>query len=191
MSHRFDPARIERLTAPDRADWLQAGHVLEALSLGPGMVVLDFGAGPGFFSLPIARRLGPTGGLVSADVEFEMLHALLRRASAAGTDNIWPVLCDDRSLPLRDQSIDRVLLCLVLHELENSHTLLNEIGRVLRPGGQLVIVEWQPWQTERGPAVDERLAPEDVCWKLEAAGLCPNSLSVLGIHCYLQTANKA
>jgi len=191
MSHRFDPARIERLTAPDRADWLRADQVLEALSIGPEMVVLDFGAGPGFFSLPIARRLSPTGRLVSADVEPEMLQALLRRASAAGTDNIWPVLCNDQSVPLTDRSIDRVLLCLVLHELENGHTLLNEIARVLRPAGRLVIVEWQPWQTERGPAIEERVTPEEVCLRLEAAGLSPDGFSALGIHCYIQTAIKA
>jgi len=191
MSHRFDPARIDRLTAPDRADWLQADQVLEALSIGPNMVVLDFGAGPGFFSLPIARRLSPTGRLVSADVEPEMLHALLRRASAAGTDNIWPVLCNDQSVPLTSESIDRVLLCLVLHELGDSHTLLKEIGRVLRPAGRLVVVEWQPWQTERGPALEERLTPEEICRRLEAAGLCPNGFSALGIHCYIQAAIRA
>jgi ubiquinone/menaquinone biosynthesis C-methylase UbiE len=187
---RFDPAGLDRLLSPERAIWLPPDKIVDMLSLDSGLRVLDFGAGPGFLTMPIARRLDPTGAVVAADVEPIMLRHLLQRANKAGVTNAWPVVCDNRRLPFDDATLDRALLSLVLHEVEEPRLLLTEVSRVLRLGGSMVVVEWHPWHTEHGPDVSDRLPVDQVSRWLDAVGLLAGPHVSLSPDCYLLVAAK-
>lgn len=189
MPHQFDPAKMDRLLAPDRAEWLSPDLVLSQLELHPGLKALDFGCGPGFFTLQLGLAVFPQGAVVAADIEPAMLERLTERARAAGQTNVSPLLCD-LTLPLRDGSIDRVLVSLVLHELEDRTFVLHELGRVLRPSGLLLAIEWHPWQTERGPGISERLTPAVIQHDLTAAGLVPTADISLSAETFAQVARK-
>ncbi len=189
-SRRFDPARVGRLLSPDRAVWLRPDLIMEQLALQPGLRLLDFGAGPGFFSVPIARRMDPGVGVVAADVEPLLLDHLRRRAAVAGVDGIVPVVCDHFALPFADEVFDRVLLSLVLHEVDEPERLLAEAHRVLVPGGRALLVEWRAGQTEHGPPAEHRIPPEQATLRLQTAGFAPGEPLPLSGDCYALAATK-
>jgi len=188
--HRFDPAKLERLISRDRTEWFPAQPVLDAMCCAPGMTVLDFGAGPGYHSLQIAAGVGPTGAVIATDVEPAMLRRLRQAAAQLSLRNVTTLLIDERGIPLRDRSVDRVLLSLVVHEVGDRARLFAESHRVLSAGGGIAIVEWLPRPTAHGPDVRERLAPPLVAGELRQAGLQPDAETVVGTDCYVLTAWK-
>ena len=106
-----------------------------------GFTVLDIGPGMGFFSIPLARLVGPKGRVIAADLQNEMLHALLKRAKKAGVDErITLHLSKPDSLGIKDK-IDFALAFWMLHEVSNQANFLKEVRTALKAGGKLLISE--------------------------------------------------
>jgi ubiquinone/menaquinone biosynthesis C-methylase UbiE len=109
-----------------------------------GMTVLDVGSAMGFFSLPMARRVGTGGRVICVDMQEKMLQALDRRARRAGVaDRIQLRPCAPESLGLGDLDgkIDFALAFFVVHEVPDAGKLFAEIHRALKPGAQLLVAE--------------------------------------------------
>ena len=116
--------------------------------LGPlvkaGMTVLDIGPAMGFFTLPLARMVGPSGKVVCVDVQERMLGALVKRAQAAGlADRIATRVCPPTSLGIDDHAgkIDFALAFAVVHEVPDAARLFADVARGLRPGAQWLVAE--------------------------------------------------
>jgi len=110
----------------------------------PGMTVLDVGCATGFFSLPLARLVGPNGRVVCADLQEPLLRALQRRARRAGVSGrIETHLCAEDSLRLTgcDGVFDFALAFAVVHEVPDPARLFHELGRALRTGANLLFGE--------------------------------------------------
>lgn len=167
---KFDPTHMDRLVSPERYRWQNPEEVLDALGLAPGMVLADVGAGPGFYTLPAAARVGPGGKVYALDIEPKMLERLSARAAAEGVTNVEAVVSQEDRLPLPDGAVDAVLAANVLHEVPARAKLLREIARVLRPGGALAVVEWRKEEMEKGPPFAERLTYRQVARALRGAG---------------------
>jgi SAM-dependent methyltransferase len=118
-----------------------ADRLKTMLQLRPGQRLLEIGPGVGIHALPIAAALAPTGVLEVLDVQRPMLEDLMRRARSAGVMNVRPRIGDARFLPYRDGSFDAAYLISVLGEVPDTQVALRELGRVLKPGGRLVIGE--------------------------------------------------
>lgn len=111
------------------------GHV------GPGMTVLDFGCGPGFFTLEAARLVGEKGRVVAADLQPEMLEKLAR--AARGTQLEQRIVlhrCQEDRIGAQGP-FDAVLAIYVLHETPDQARALEEIKGLLKPSGKLLVVE--------------------------------------------------
>ena len=106
-----------------------------------GERVLEVGAGTGYYSLHVARWLGPGGALDVLDIQQEMLDQIVRRAHEAGISNIIPVRGDAQELPYPDNCFDAAYLNFVLGEIPDRDAALRELCRTLKPGGRLVIGE--------------------------------------------------
>ena len=109
-----------------------------------GMVVLEPGCGMGFFTLELARRVGPAGTVVAVDLQKRMLDGLRRRAGRAGLldrIDIRQVAADRMGLTDLDGRVDLALAFYVVHELANPAGFFDEVRRALRPTGKLLIVE--------------------------------------------------
>jgi len=108
------------------------------------MTVMDVGCGMGFFSLDMARMVGPDGRVVCVDLQPRMIKALVRRASKAGlADRIDERLCSPDSLGLDDLAghIDFALVFAVVHEVPDAPALLAQLHSLLKSEGRLLLAE--------------------------------------------------
>jgi ubiquinone/menaquinone biosynthesis C-methylase UbiE len=167
VSRRFDPDRWQRLISPERYALLDPVAFLQRIGVAQGSTVADLGAGPGFFTLPLAQAVGPSGRVYAVDVSPAMVERLRERGLPEHVDVL---LGGEHGLPLADRSIDLALLAFVLHELEDSPNFLSEVRRTLRPGGRLVVLEWVPQEEELGPPLHERLPRDAATTMLSESG---------------------
>ena len=117
--------------------------LLEALELKPGQTVCDLGCGNGFYTLELARRVGPEGTVYAVDIQPEMLRLLVVRARQAKLFNIRPVLGTVMDPRLPSGEVDLVFCVDVYHEFSHPELMLARIRESLRPTGQIVLAEFR------------------------------------------------
>jgi SAM-dependent methyltransferase len=110
----------------------------EILSPQPGERILEIGPGTGFYTLPIARWIGPHGRLDILDVQQAMLDNTMRRARESSLENIVPACADAQRLPYADAAFDAVVLITTLGEIPDQDASWREIARVLKPAGRAI-----------------------------------------------------
>jgi len=167
MAHRFNDRFHARLTNPRRRRLQPVGPALRLLGLSRAHVFLDLGCGPGYFLLPAAARVKTAWGL---DVSPVMIRAARKNAADAGRDNVRLRRVGERRLPLAANSADRALMTNVLHELVSPEGTLAEIFRILAPGGRLLLVDWRPGGSRRGPPKSECIPSRRARKMLKDAG---------------------
>jgi len=117
--------------------------MLQALGVKPGQTVCDMGCGNGFYTLQLARLVGPRGRVYAVDIQPEMLQMLARNAAEARLANIRPVLGTPIDPRLPAGAIDMMLCVDVYHEFSHPEAMLGKIKESLAPDGQLVLVEFR------------------------------------------------
>jgi len=117
--------------------------LLEALAITPGQRICDLGCGNGFYTLELARRVGPEGLVYAVDIQPEMLRMLARRAAEAGLTNIRPILGTAIDPRLPEGDVDLVLCVDVYHEFSHPEQMLSRIRESLAEGGQVVLAEFR------------------------------------------------
>ena len=122
----------------ERTDLLVA-----ALQLRPGMVVADIGAGTGYLARRMAPAVTPGGKVLAVDVQPEMVAMLRTTVRQSGLTQIQPLLGAEDDVKLPASSVDMAIMVDVYHELAFPHEVLASIVRALKPGGQLVFVEYR------------------------------------------------
>lgn len=172
MHHRHgDPmAYIASLDDPARDAYQKPDEVLKALALRPGEVVADIGAGSGYFALRFARAVGETGRVYAVDVSPDMVRHLNRRLRDAGIRNVVPILSDPDDPLLPDASVDRFVIVNTWHHVEDQPKYLGLLKRMLKPGGQIVHIDFQKRDLPVGPPVGMKIAREDLVKQMETAG---------------------
>ena len=116
-------------------------RTLELIGLQPGMQVLELGPGSGLFTLEAARMLAGQGRLVCVDLQMAMLRPLKQDIRVAGLKQVFLQAATAERLPIRDSSFDLVLAIAVLPMVPHKYQALQELRRVLKPGGLLVVSE--------------------------------------------------
>lgn len=168
MGRRFDPDNWERLLSPERLALLPPGPFLDRIGVPAGSTVADVGAGPGYFTRALAERVGERGRVIALDVSPEMV----RRLEAAGLPPQVEVrLSEENRLPVESGSVDLALLAFVLHELSDPAAFLQDLARILAPGGRLVLLEWVPQVEPMGPPLEERVTSTWAARVLAESGL--------------------
>ncbi len=131
------------LVRPEREQEEQPEAMLDALKIREGETVADVGAGVGYTSIRLAKRVGPKGVVLSTDLQPEMLRMLVANARDAGIKNIRPIRCTATDPKLPDEQVDLILMVDVYHECVDPETTLKGLRKALRPGGRLVLVEFR------------------------------------------------
>jgi len=158
------------LNRPEREQEENPEGALDALGLRPGMVVADVGAGTGYMSLRMARRVGATGKVYSNDLQPEMLRRLRENAAKAGVTNIETVLGaeDDPKLPAG--GMDLVLLVDVYHEFSEPRKMIDKIRESLKPDGRLVLLEYRKEDPNVPILADHKMSVAEVKAEIEPEG---------------------
>jgi predicted methyltransferase len=167
----FPPSDLGLLEAPDRDLWQRPDQIMDALAIADGSVVADIGAGSGWFTIRLARRVGPQGLVYAEDVQKEMINAISRRVSREGLNNVRPVLGLKNDPRLPPQSLDAALMVDAYHEIENRVAVLSSLARALKPQGRIGVVDFRLDGTGPGPSPEERVSPDVVVKDAKEAGL--------------------
>ena len=142
-------------------EFLDPEKVLEKLDLKKKMIVADFGCGSGGWAIPLAKKI-PEGKVYAIDILEEPLSALRSRMKLEKVLNIEPKRADiEKSSRLISESCDLVLVTNLLFEAEDKMKILEEAKRVLKKGGEILVVDWDPQIGERiGP--EKKVSPNEV-----------------------------
>ncbi len=165
------------LESPDRAAWQKPDLIMDALKIAYGDTVADIGAGSGFFTVRLARRVDPRGenGLVYAeDIQPQMIESIKRRVSREGLKNVVTRLGTATDTNLPKGGIDAVLVVDVYQEIEDEASrirLLRHLADTLKPKGRIGIVNYKPGGGGPGPEPQRRLDRAVVEAEVRAAGL--------------------
>jgi ubiquinone/menaquinone biosynthesis C-methylase UbiE len=162
---------LGRLEDPGRARWQRPARLVRALGLRQGQTVAEIGAGSGYLVRRLARAVGPRGRVYAVDVEPRMLTVLIERLGRGGLANVTPVLGRDDDPLLPPRSCDLVLVVNTYHHFPGGPRYLRRLRGLLRPGGRLVNVDFQRWETPVGPPVERRIARETFLRHARRAGL--------------------
>jgi predicted methyltransferase len=178
LDPKMDPEEWqERFEGESREVFVARQAILAAVGVKAGDEVADIGAGTGLFTASFAGEVGDDGWVYAVDISSRFLEFIAQRAAAAGLANITPVLCTERSTNLPPGSIDVAYVCDTYHHFEHPADTLASIHAALRPGGRLVIVDFE---REEGVSSDWVLAhvragKAVVTAEIEAAGFALTS----------------
>lgn len=133
---------VERFEIESREVFACRHQILASIQLEPGMSVADVGAGTGLYLNPLSKSVGESGHVCAVDISPKFIKHLRQRAKDEGLANVEVVLCSDRDTNLKPNSFDRVFICDVYHHFEYPESSLASIHRALRPGGKLILVDF-------------------------------------------------
>ena len=165
------PIDLGLLESPDRAAWQKPEQIMDALHIADGSSVADIGAGAGWFTIRLARRVGPNGVVYSQDVQREMLEAIRRRVSREGLQNVQTRLGDGSNPNLQVTRLDAIVVVDAYQEVEDRVTFLKNLAQALKPNGLIGVVNWNPGRGGPGPPENVRVEKSSVIADVRAAGL--------------------
>jgi predicted methyltransferase len=139
----FPPQDLGLLEAPDRAAWQKPEQIMDALGIADGAHVADIGAGAGWFTTRLARRVGPNGVVYAQDVQRQMLDAIRRRVQREGLQNVRTVLGVGSSPNLPHGILDAVLVVDAYPEVTDRVTFLKNLALGLKQNGRIGIVNFK------------------------------------------------
>lgn len=166
----FPPEELGQLEGPDRDEWQQPERVMDALGIADGAHVADLGAGGGWFTIRLARRVGPNGLVYAEDVQQPMVDAVARRVAREGFRNVRTILGGFTDPRLDPTSVQAALLVGVYGQIREPVVFLKNVRTGLKAGGRLGIVDFKPGGFGPGPD-DNRVAPETIIRDAAQAGL--------------------
>ena len=148
----YEGREIAHVMGHQAADWLERATrdeeektelLVDSLGVKPGEVVADIGAGTGYFSRRLSKKVGEKGRILAVDIQPEMLDLLTKEMAKLKISNVKPVLgvIDDPKLP--PASVDLVLMVDVYHEFSHPHEMMEAICKSLKPSGRVVFVEFR------------------------------------------------
>ncbi len=158
------------LDRPERESEEAPDQAIHLLGLRPGMTVADVGAGTGYMSLRMARRVGPTGKVYANDLQPEMLEKLRANSQREKLTNVETVqgTASDPNLP--KNAIDLVLLVDVYHEFSEPQAMLDHIREALKPDGRLVLLEYRKEDPRVPIRPEHKMSVAEVRTEVEAEG---------------------
>jgi ubiquinone/menaquinone biosynthesis C-methylase UbiE len=167
----FPPSELGTLEGPDRELYAKPDQVMDALGVADGSIVAEVGAAGGWFTVRLAKRVGPQGLVYAEDIQEQMIDSIERRILRESLSNVRTVLgkSDDPRLPTN--ALDAVLIVDTYYEFEKPVDLLRNVKDALKPNGRVAIIEYRKDGVGPGPLMEDRVDETVVIEKAEAAGL--------------------
>lgn len=143
IAHVMGHQGADWLERPERAQEENPDKMVELLGLKPGDHVADIGAGTGYITWRMAKKVGPEGKVSAVEIQQEMLDLLIPRMKERGLNNVVPVLGGESDPKLPPNSIDLAIMVDVYHELSEPAEMMENLVAALKPGGRIAFVEFR------------------------------------------------
>jgi ubiquinone/menaquinone biosynthesis C-methylase UbiE len=178
-THPISGRAIAQVMGHEGADWLdrpervaeeQPDRALDAIGIPAGATVADVGAGTGYFTTRLARRVGRQGKVYAVDIQREMLARLERRLKADSIGNVELVHSSEDDPALPPTSVDLVLMVDVYHELARPQLVLRRLRTAMRQGGRLVLIEYRKEDPTVPIRFEHKMSVKEARQELEAEG---------------------
>jgi ubiquinone/menaquinone biosynthesis C-methylase UbiE len=177
--HPLSGRRFAQTMSVEGADWLDRSErdleenpdrAIDVLKLEKGSTVADVGAGSGYMTVKLAKKVGPQGKVYANDIQQGMLDLLSKRVTKSQLTNVSTVLGtqDDPKLPA--DTIDLVIMVDVYHELSQPQVMLRHIRDSLKPGGRLVLLEYRKEDPDIPIRPEHKMSMADAKLEVEAEG---------------------
>ena len=167
----FSALDLGLLETPDRERWQRTDEILDNLKIADGSVVADIAAGGGWFSVRIARRVGPTGIVYAEEIQPTMIQAISHRIQTENLPNIRPVLGTPVDPRLPKGSLDAAIIANAFRDIEAPVPLLVNLRGALNSRGLIGVIDFAPGGGGPGPDAEERVLPEAIVAAAASAGL--------------------
>jgi ubiquinone/menaquinone biosynthesis C-methylase UbiE len=177
--HPLSGRRFAQTMGAEGADWLdraerdveeEPDRAIDVLKIEKGSTVADIGAGSGYMTVKLAKKVGPQGRVYANDIQPAMLDLLNKRITKSKISNVSVVLGmqDDPRLPV--ETLDLVLMVDVYHELSQPQLMLRHIRASLKPGGRLVLLEYRKEDPSIPIKPEHKMSVADAKLEVEAEG---------------------
>lgn len=179
---KFNPKQIHKLTDPRRLEFQPPELLWKTLNVKSPKVLVDIGAGTGFFAMPFCDR---SDGIVYAcDSSEVMIDWMQENLPSKYRDKIIPYKTEENNTGLDPGIGDAVYMINLHHELEDPTKMLLECFRIIKPGGKIMIVDWKYKEMEMGPPLSLRIPAEKIKEQLGLAGFNKvETHEILDFHC--------
>jgi ubiquinone/menaquinone biosynthesis C-methylase UbiE len=156
----------------DREVYRKRHEIVAAAAAKPGMAVADVGAGTGLFTLLFAKAVKPGGRVYAVDISQAFIEYIRERAKDEGLDNVTAILTGGTETELPEAALDLVYTCDTYHHFEHPAQTLQSIRKALKPGGRLVVIDFEkiPGETHQQRMEHVRADKSAVIREIEAAG---------------------
>ncbi len=168
--HQDSKAYIAMLDDPKRDTHQKPDEVVRALKLKKGEAIADIGAGSGYFTFRLARQVGDRGRVYAVDVSPDLIVHLNRRIRELKPRNVVTILSAPDDPLLTDVSIDRFFICDTWHHIEHHDRYLTLLRKMLKPGGQVVMIDYKKAETPVGPPLAMRIDRDALLKEMESNG---------------------
>lgn len=177
--HPVSGRHIAQVMSHTAADWLdrpervmeeRPERALDAIGVTAGQVVADVGAGSGYYTVRLARRVAPGGRVYATDIQPQMIALLEKRLVREKVSGVELVLAAEDDPRLPEGSLDLILMVDVYHELSRPQEMLRKLKRSLKPGGRLVLIEFRKEDPNVPIRIEHKMSVAEACLELEAEG---------------------
>ncbi len=184
MDRKFDPKKIPLLNDPKRLEYLDPDFIWEKAGLKNPQVLVDIGAGTGFFALVFSGKM-KGGRIYACDVSGEMTGWMEQNLPPESRGRIIPLKMEETSVPLPDGVADLVYMINLHHELEDPLNTLKEAYRLLKEGGKLMIIDWKKEATPQGPPLEIRYTEDEIGRQMRECGFTGPGKYAIPYHHFL------
>jgi ubiquinone/menaquinone biosynthesis C-methylase UbiE len=160
-------------------------HNIEQFMLGEGARVVEFGAGSGHYAIEAGRVVGESGKVFAIDVQPALLERIKTLAKDNNLNNVETITADlenREGSKLREGSCDAGIVANVLFQIENKESFSEEVARVIRPGGKLLVVDWTDSFGGLGPHPENVVSSDEVKRLFEMRGFNVEKTIYAGDH---------
>ena len=168
--HSDPKSYIGALEDPKRDAYQKPHEVMRALGLKAGEVIADIGAGSGYFTFRLTHHVGDRGKVYAVDVSPDMIRHINRRIRELKATNVVSILADPDDPLLPDASVDRFFFSDSWHHIDNQTKYLSLMKKMLKPGGEIVMIDFHKKDLPVGPPMQMKIAREDLIKEMENNG---------------------
>ena len=168
--HSDPKSYIGALEDPKRDAYQKPHEVMRALGLKAGEVIADIGAGSGYFTFRLTHHVGDRGKVYAVDVSPDMIRHINRRIRELKATNVVSILADPDDPLLPDASVDRFFFSDSWHHIDNQTKYLSLMKKMLKPGGEIVMIDFHKKDLPVGPPMQMKIAREDLIKQMESNG---------------------